>query len=165
MEHIVGDVFGPLICSLIPTESSPKTYKIVLDNIDKTVKPNDMRIDNQTKSLHYVHKYAVLDRVDMSCFDDKPCRPDIGNIQEHLGSMLPTKQDSESLRQNMATLVARILIKNFPYLKSFARCLGRHILHRFSNEMSEKSHVVSISIRVASTIFMLHGDGLLKLCE
>ncbi len=67
----------------------------VLDNIDKTMKPNDMRIDNQTKPLHYVHTYAVLDRVDMSCFDDKLCRPDIGNIHEHLGSMLPKKQDSE----------------------------------------------------------------------
>ncbi len=101
-----------------------------------------MRIDHQTKSLHYVHKYAVLDRIDLSSFDDKPCRPNIGNIR--LESMLPTKQDSEAIRQNMAILVARILIKNFSFLKSFSRCLGRHILHRFSHEMSEKSHVVSI---------------------
>lgn len=87
-------------------------------------------MDNQTKSLHYVHKYAVLDQINLSSFDDKPCRPDIGNVR--LESMLPSKQDSEAIRQNMTTLVARVLIKNFPFLKSFARCLGRHISHRFS---------------------------------
>ena len=64
-EHVVDEVFG-LQRSLIPTESSPKTYKLVLDNIDKTIKPNDMRMDNQTKSLHYVHKYAVLDRINLT---------------------------------------------------------------------------------------------------
>ena len=140
VDRIVGEVFGPQ-SSLMPTKDSPKTYKLVMDNIDKTLKPNDMRMDHQTKSLHYVHKYAVLDRLDLSTFDDKPCHPEIDNV--HLESMLPTKKDGEKVRQNMAILVARVLIKNFPFLKSFARSLGRHILHLYSNEMSQKSEVVS----------------------
>ncbi len=54
-----------------------------------------------------MHKYAVLDRINLSSFDDKPCQLDIGKVR--LGrSMLPSKQDSEAIRQNMATLVARV---------------------------------------------------------
>ena len=32
-------------------------YKLVLDNIDKNVKPRFMRSDSQTLSLHYVQVY------------------------------------------------------------------------------------------------------------
>lgn len=91
-----------------------------MDNIDKTLKPNDVRIDHQTKSLHYVHKYAALDRIDLSNFDDKPCRSEISNVR--LEAMLPTTQDDEPI--NMAILVARVLVNNISFLKPFARSLG-----------------------------------------
>ncbi len=134
-DGIVNHVFGPEQ-SLLRTENSPKTYKLVMDNIDKTVKPNDMRMDNQTKSMHYVHKYAVLDRIDLSSFDDKPCSPDISKIR--LDALLPNKQDREEIRQNMGVLVAHVLIRNLPFLKKFSSC------HRFSEEMSQKSEVVCL---------------------
>ena len=38
-------------------------FKIVGDNIDKTVRPRHMRSDRQAESLHYFHSYAVKDRV------------------------------------------------------------------------------------------------------
>ena len=128
-----------------------------MDNIDKTIKPNDMRMDYQTQSLHYVHKYAVADRIDLSTFDDKPCRPEIGKIR--LDKMLPTKEDGEAIQQNMAFLVAQVLIKNIPFLKPFARSLGRHILHPLSQEMSHKSEVVSIWRMFVHTVPMC-GDSL-----
>ena len=37
------------------------TYKLVGDNIDREVRPCDMRSDYQTRSLHYFHTYAVKD--------------------------------------------------------------------------------------------------------
>ena len=42
---------------------SLKTYKLVGDNIDKNIRPREMRSDHQTKSLHYFHTYGVRDRV------------------------------------------------------------------------------------------------------
>ena len=36
-------------------------YKLVFDNIDKTVKPRFMTQDSQTETLHYVQAYAVKD--------------------------------------------------------------------------------------------------------
>lgn len=41
------------------TKASFPTYKIVGDDIDKSVKPRDMRINNQTKSIHYFHSYML----------------------------------------------------------------------------------------------------------
>ena len=45
-------------------------YKIVIDNIDKAVKPRYMRIDSQKKSLHYVQIYNVKDRIDFSSLSE-----------------------------------------------------------------------------------------------
>jgi L1 cell adhesion molecule like protein len=38
-------------------------FKIVGDNIDKNFRRTYQRIDRQTRSCHYYHSYAVLDRV------------------------------------------------------------------------------------------------------
>lgn len=130
--------------SFLPTHETPKTFKIVMDNIDKNIKPNQMREDYQTKSLHYMHKYAVRDRIDLSSFDDKPCLPDIGAIK--LGKILPSDADHSAIRTNMSTLVARILVRNLPFFKQFSHCLERHVRHEFTEEMSQVSEVVSISI-------------------
>lgn len=46
----------------------PKLYKLVFDNIDKSVTPRDMRSDVQTRSLHYVQIYSVKSRIDFSSF-------------------------------------------------------------------------------------------------
>ena len=35
------------------------TYKVVGDNIDKEVRPRQMRSDHQTRSLHYFHIYET----------------------------------------------------------------------------------------------------------
>lgn len=42
------------------------TYKLVGDNIDKDVKPQNMTCAHQTRSLHYFHTYAVKDHIDLS---------------------------------------------------------------------------------------------------
>ncbi len=141
LNDIIEDVFGSQV-SLMPTDESPKTFKIVMDNIDKRIKPNDMRMDNQTRSLHYVHKYAVRDRIDLSSFDDKPCLPDIGIIK--VDKVLPSGKDNDAIRTNMATLLARVLVDNVPFFKEFKGCIGRHIQHTYSTEMSQKSEVVSL---------------------
>ncbi len=61
---------SPDIDAFLGPESPPAagvltTFKIVGDNIDKNVKPRDMRSDYQTRSLHYFHAYAVRDRLNL----------------------------------------------------------------------------------------------------
>ena len=39
------------------------SFKLVGDNIDKTVRPRHMRVDHQAASLQYFYVYAVQDRI------------------------------------------------------------------------------------------------------
>ena len=57
------------------TEAYP-TFKIVGDNLDKYVKPRDMRIDAQASTLHYFHMYAVRDRLDTSQLSEELPQPE-----------------------------------------------------------------------------------------
>ena len=46
-------------------------YKLVFDNIDKTIKPMFMMQDSHTITLHYVQAYAVKVRIDYSSIGDE----------------------------------------------------------------------------------------------
>ena len=123
------------------TSSNRTTYKLVGDNIDKNVRPYEMTIDNQTRSLHYFHTYAVRDRVDMGNFCDDTQLPATSDID--LWNLLPTRCDDSTMRENMAILVGRILAKYMPFFSDWCKDLPRHLPHNFSCEMSQKSEVVS----------------------
>ena len=66
-------------CCGTNTTSLP-AFKIVGDNIDKYVKPREMRLDAQSKSMHYFNFYAVKSRVDVSKLPDEPCLPDFASF-------------------------------------------------------------------------------------
>lgn len=55
----------------VRNEPKWKGFKICGDNIDKTVKPRNMTINNQSLSFNYFNSYAVLDRIDMSSLSGK----------------------------------------------------------------------------------------------
>ena len=71
------------------------TYKLIGDNIDKTVKPRDMRIGSQTQSLHYFHTYAHKNRIDVSHMEDQPSLPSL----ERIWTWLPYCRMSKITRQ------------------------------------------------------------------
>lgn len=117
------------------------TYILGGDNVDKTVSPRYMNIDKQRQSLHYFQILAVLDRIDFHHLsNDKP----IGEVSTlPISTFLPDRDDCRSLRSNYAILLGRELVKSIPYFKDFADCIPIHIKHMYSQEMSQKSVVVS----------------------
>ena len=120
-----------------------KTFKLVGDNIDKNINPQDVRIDSQTVSLHYFHSYAVRDRIDLSNYEDDPCFVDSASVLPHLSTVLPSSEDLEAISENFIHLVARILIVYIPYFSTIgAGFKKQHITHEFYSEMAEKSEVV-----------------------
>lgn len=58
------------VCTRTHTPATTPGFKLVIDNVDSTVKPRYMREDAQNLSLHYVQMYAVEDRVDYSSLPD-----------------------------------------------------------------------------------------------
>lgn len=112
-------------------------FKLVMDNIDSTVRPRYMREDAQNQSLHYVQVYAVKDRIDYSSIPD-PAPSSTRNIF----NIIPSSD--AQLKKNLAILVARILVEYIQFFnKDFRDLVTTHILHKYSYQMSQKSEVVS----------------------
>ena len=129
--------------ALDATTSNPLLtyYKLVGDNIDKDVRPHNMRIDHQTQSLHYFHTYGMADRVDFSNVSDKPKSVDVNAV--NLQDLLPDENDDTQLLSDFAILALRVLQRHVPFFTKFCKGVCRHIPHEFSKEMSQKSRVVS----------------------
>lgn len=116
-------------------------FKIVGDNLDKTVRPRHQTLVSQTRSLHYFHSYAVRDRIDFSMFSE--VAPQVDLKATDFESFLPTASDSAKLKDNFGVLIARILVKYIPAYTTFSDIIPQHIPHQYSSEMSRKSEVVS----------------------
>ena len=114
-------------------------YKLVFDNIDKTLKPRFMTQDSQTTILHYVQAYAVKDRIDYSSIGDEQ------NNETNLYKILPDSEDYHLLKERFVIHVSRIISTYLGFFKDdFKNLVQRHIPHRYSSEMCHKSEIVSI---------------------
>ena len=115
-------------------------FKIVGDNVDKNVKPRYMRLNRQTRSLHYFNAYAVKDRIDLSSYSSFTSYIDIGVDIE---SILPSDDIHSKLLDNLGVLVSRILVGNMPVFKFYFEDVVQYRLeHMYSEEMSKKSEIV-----------------------
>lgn len=115
-------------------------FKLVGDNLDKTIKPRDMRVDNLPQSLHYFNVYAVLDRVDFRALSGDTTIIDVAKVDTDL--FLPSARDIEAIIANFRVLISRVLTEHLPALCQYSTCVASHIDHKYSREMSAKSHVV-----------------------
>ena len=115
-------------------------FKIVGDNIDKSVRPRHETIHVHPQTLHYFHAYAVLDRIDFSHLSDEPSQIDPSMYSPEI--LMPCSTDLKEIIGNFAILIARTLSKYMPEFAVFQDAVVDHIPHKYSAEMSRKSHVV-----------------------
>ena len=136
--------------------TSPSHYKLVGDNIDSTVNPRYMRLDNKVKSLHYYHTYAVQDRINVHDFiNDRQPLTSV-SVQEKARSLLPTESDDDAIIKNIKILFARILFDTLKFFQmTFEDLIVEHIKHRRYQEMSSKSVVVSY-LYFRNNVILLH---------
>jgi len=147
--------------SLTASVNRPMTsgYVIVGDNIDKNVRPSYQRHDRTTRSLHYFHSYALMNRVNTTQLsDDRPSSIDISP-----DNFLPSSVDAEKLLSEFEVLVARycmvillsvtlilninlcrILVQSMDQFKDQQSLVTWHIPSAYSKEMSCKSEVVCL---------------------
>ena len=146
----------PEVSSNPPVISPTTGYKLVIDNVDKTIKPRNPTIDAQTQSLHYVQVYAVEDRVDYSKLSSSS--PSRG---ASVYSMIPTTADYQILKDNFNILVARVVVEYIPYFADdFKGLTVRHIIHDYSRETAKKSDVVgqmnyTLSVAASSPVSLI----------
>ena len=118
-------------------------YVLCGDNIDKNVKRRYQRFDQRTISLHYFHMYAAKNRVDLSQASDKGPTFSLSENAK-AKSIMPSIEDDSQLKENITTLISRVLIDNMEFFKfCFSDVTCQHIKHKYYKEMSAKSIVVS----------------------
>ena len=102
------------------TSSSPVSawngFKLVGDNLDKTVKPRYMRMNRQNRSLNYFHAFAVKDKIDLPSFSSYVPYTNIG---VNTIDLLPSEEVHSQLMKNLSVLVSRILVDNMPVFKFY----------------------------------------------
>lgn len=127
-------------CNTLPSSKYPQ-YILVGDNLDKNITPRDMRVDNQVKSIHYFHSYAVQDRIQLSdLYDDLP-ECNIGSLP--VTTFVPSVEDCATLRANYIVLAARVIVDKLPYFSDLHQCVMKNIPHQYSEAMQKKSVMVS----------------------
>lgn len=118
-----------------------ESFKLVGDNIDKHVKPREMREDAQSQSLHYFNCYAVKSRLPDVNKSETASLPDYNTFQET--KILPSDEDTTAIRENFEVLIGRVLKKHCSFFSKFATGVPRHIKHENYKEMCKKSEIVS----------------------
>ena len=123
-------------------------FHICGDNIDHTMKQQYMRVGKtRPDEIHYFHSYAVSDRIDFSGLSERVV-PTLAQDPEQVAlSLLPTPEDDEAIRNNMCTLISRIIYEKMDFARlTFDGVVNWHITHDFYKEMSRKSVVVSVFV-------------------
>ena len=133
--------------SVIPHTKEWYGFKLVGDNLDKTINPRIMRSDHQRSSLHYFHCFAVRDRINLSNFSDIPPVISSLSIDDTLSKLIPTNDDQRALQHNFKVIMSQILVEEIPFFKTtFNDVIIHHIDHKYSGEMAKKSVVVPLGV-------------------
>ena len=80
-------------------------FKLVLDNVDRSINPSFQRLDMTSELLHFVQVYAVLDRVDFSGLSDSvPVMiSDVNPL-----SLLPSDDEIKKPENFCTTIISRL---------------------------------------------------------
>lgn len=128
------------------SESSPPNLKFIGDNVSKRVGVRDICSDHQSHLKHMYSIFAVKGRVPNPPASDQPFKPPPLISLSCSGACLPNRCDIAAVKNNLAMLVSRILVKHVKALKCFSKVVPRHIRHDLSDKMAEKSEVAVIDV-------------------
>ena len=119
-------------------------FKFWGDNVDKQQRVRDLRSDHQGEMLHMFSLIVGKSRtpaLELSF---------TGHLSQLTGVsakyFLPTNSNIAAVKSNLIVLVGRILTEYFPSLAPFSKVVPKHILHRYSAQMSKKSEVCVLDV-------------------
>ena len=109
-------------------------FVISFDNLDIHLDRKNMTMDSQNKDFPWVNHQMVENRVSSA---PKASLLDVCNLK-----FLPSMEDQKCQRLNYIILCSRILVDYFDVLAPLADACIRHIPHKYSNELSQKTKKV-----------------------
>ena len=124
--------------------SDGAVFKFWGDNVDKQRRVRYLRSDHQGEMLHMFSVIAGRSRTPV------PELPFSGQLSQldctPTAYFLPNNADVRAVKENLVVLVNRILTEYFPALVPFSKVVPKHIHHKHTAEMSQKSDVVVLDI-------------------
>ena len=114
------------------------------DNVDKQRKVRDVRSDHHGQMIHM---YSVLVGKSRTPAPELSHSGQLSMISQAPSEMfLPTCDDVNKVKSTLAILVSRVLTQYISGLAPFSKAIPKHIVHRYSTEMSKKSEVVVLDV-------------------
>ena len=108
------------------------------DNVDKQRHVRNLRSDHQGEMLHMFSLLVGRSRT------PAPEHPFTGQLSNDY--FLPNISDITAVKSNMVVLVSRILTQYFPGLAPLSKVVPKHIPHRYSSQMRQKSEVAVLDV-------------------
>lgn len=121
-----------------------KKFTIVLDNIDWEIRAHDLREEHQNVSEHAVASTLVFDRVSSDHLPDNSPQKNIKTTDP--GFFLLSDDELSQIAYRYRVYAGRIIVKEIPQLSFLADLLPKHIPHQYSEEMKEKSEIITMPV-------------------
>ena len=117
------------------------SFQIVGDNVGIYQHASHQSMQRKNRDHHWFHLYAALNRVNSTHLpDDKPIAL-VANLP--LQTFIPSIEECNQLREEFRVLISRVIVENLPYFKEMESIIQRHIKHKYSSIMKQKSQLVS----------------------
>ena len=118
--------------------------RLVFDNFDFRVSSGELLKGVTNSDRHWICQYLTFDRVDSSHLDNTKPQGELKNLE--IKEYLLTEDEQRQIRKEYIVLVARILTEYIPWLEQCKKCVPKHIDHPSSQEMRQKSVVISLPV-------------------
>lgn len=125
---------------------------MVADNLDFSLSARIQTSKLRNQSIHWTHHVAIRDRVVTPCRDHAEATGQRKLMDLELSELLPSEDSNFAVESDFITLVSRILVKYLPAFSFLKDVVVHHNPHQYSQEMAQKSEVVSTVIYVISSL-------------
>lgn len=139
---------GHFLDSTIAKIKAGCTFRGTGDNFDLRILKGHMRSDNDNEDLHLFATNFLENRINFTNLPNVTPRADITTV---LRSKFTLNQaEWKAYISTTKILIARVLLQFFPKFSIFKQIVPSHIEHKYTDNLSKKSFIVSMPIMDAN---------------
>ena len=142
--RILDQIGGHFADILAVSVKNGKTLRGTGDNWDMLVMLSHIRKGMSNKSLHLFASNIIVNRLSFSHLDNLSPKDDILTLPRE--RFIPDIHETKILRENFKILVGRICVEFLTKFKFLKSIVNPNIKHKYSEEMTQKSTIISLPI-------------------
>ena len=143
----IMDDIGDHLCEVVQEEMSKGLRpRLIFDNFDFRISAGEMLQGVENKDRHWICQFLTFDRISTENLDNTTPQGKLEDFE--LKEYLLTHEEQQQTRNEYIILVLRILLKYIPWLSTLKKLVPDHIEHTYSKEMSMKSTIISLPVKL-----------------